>query len=135
MNTKPNIGNFLEVNSKSFSFKDRPDGLVYKDKESGQLYSEVNAFSNRLKIEIPYTLFAAIMYILSLVQPQWEIWEYGIYIMIICVIPVFMLVFTILRYFFTKFEPIEKEEEAAGTGYKSIEFALIFIPSIMLFLI
>lgn len=135
MSNKPPLKNFLQVNSKAFNFKDRPEGLVYKDTESEQLYKEPNAFSNRLKVEIPFALFGVIMYILSVIKPQWAFWSFGIYITIICATIIFLLSFALLRYYFTKFEPIKKKKEADGTGYKQIEFALIIVPAVMLFLI
>lgn len=135
MSNKPTVRNFMRVNSQAFNFKDRPDGLVYKDEDSEQLYKEPNAFSNRMKVEIPFAAFAVTMYVLSLLQPQWEIWEFMIYIMILCVVPIFMLCFAFLRYYFTKFEPIKTAKEADGTGYRQIEFAMIIVPAIMLFLI
>jgi len=135
MSNKPNLKNFIEVNSKAFNFKKLPDCLVYEDKETRQLYKEVNAFSNRLRIEIPYAVFAVIMYVLSLTMPQLKIWDFSIYIIIIWVVFIYLLSFIVLRYFFTKFEPIQNENEAAGTGYKQIELALVIVPSVLLLLI
>lgn len=134
MSSKPSVKNFLDVNSKAFNFKNRPDALVYKDEE-GQMYTEVNAFKNRLMVEIPFAVFAAIMYILSSVMPDLKIWDVGIYIIILCAVLIYIFFFAYLRYFFTKFEVINTAKEAAGTGYRQVEFALVIVPAIMLFLI
>lgn len=134
MSSKPSVKNFMEVNSKAFNFKNRPDGLIYEDEEGNQ-YKEVNAFKNRLMVEVPLAAFALITYILSTVMPSLKIWDVGIYIIILCAVFLFLLVFVYLRYFFTKFEPIKNEKEAAGTGYQQVEFALIIVPAIMLFLV
>ena len=134
MSNKPNIRNFLEVNSKGFHFRNTPDALVYED-EAGNTYKEVNAFRNRLLFEVPFALFGAIMYILSSVMPELKMWDVGIYVMILCAVFIFLISFIYLRYFIAKFEPIENEKEAAGTGYRQVEFAMVIVPALMLFLI
>jgi len=130
MKDKPSIWEFAKG-----SLKEHNDGsmkyILYKSKETGQLYKEVNAFKNRLIINIIYSLIAVLLFISFSLTPHLLLWD-KITMIVVCIVCSYPAMMHLIRYFFIKFEKIPDETYARDSRYRGIESWFYFILIIVL---
>ena len=119
MKDKPSIWEFAKG-----SLKVHDDGsmkyILYKSEETKSLYKEVNAFKNRLVINIIYSLIVVLLYISFSLTTRFLLWN-KITLIVVCIICSYPAVMHLIRYFFIKFEKIPDETYARDSRYRGIE--------------